>query len=156
MVVINCLGKFGALSRRHSSRVQKLQKYKKLGQTARTKSANYCENRNNNLIEKSQGTCTVGPATDEGPLPPWWQTWTSSSAVAEKTAVQGGSVLGVWWVMALVRQYSAPNVVSARKLKSIDVLHDKSTFMRKTVTLRFCVFEPLCGKGLRGNVRCSS
>ena len=26
--------------------------------------------------------------------------------------------MGVWWVMAWVRQYSAPNVVGARKLKA--------------------------------------
>ena len=37
-----------------------------------------------------------------------------SSAVA-----QSGSVLGEWWVMAWVTQYSAPNVVGARKLKAL-------------------------------------
>ena len=44
--------------------------------------------------------------------------------------------------MVWVRQYSAPNAVGARKNKSIDLLHDKSTFIRQTVPLRF---EPLFG-----------
>ena len=35
------------------------------------------------------------------------------------TALQGGSVLDGWWVMAWVRQYSAPNVVGARKLTAL-------------------------------------
>ena len=40
-----------------------------------------------------------------------------------------------------------------QKTNSIDVLHDKSTFIRKTVT---AVLSPSLGRGLRGNVRCSS
>ena len=40
-----------------------------------------------------------------------------------------------------------------QKTKSIDLLHDKSTFIRKTITLRF--WAPLWGR-LRGNVHCSS
>jgi len=39
--------------------------------------------------------------------------------------------------MAWVRQYSAPNVVGARKLKALIFLDEKSTLMQKTVTLRF-------------------
>ena len=50
--------------------------------------------------------------------------------------------MGEWWVMAWVRQYSAPNVVGARKLKAFifytinPLLYDKRSL---------CVFEPLLG-----------
>ena len=44
---------------------------------------------------------------------------TSSSAVAQKPRWRVGSVLGRWWVMAWVRQYSAPNVAGARILKAL-------------------------------------
>jgi len=56
-----------------------------------------------------------------------------------ETALQGGSVLGGWWVMAWVGQYYAPNRVGARKLKALIFysLHDKSTFIRKMDTVRF-------------------
>ena len=61
---------------------------------------------------------------------------TSSSAIAEKP------VLGGWWVMAWVRQYSAPNVVGARKLRALifytinPLLYDKRSL---------CVFSPSLG-----------
>ena len=39
--------------------------------------------------------------------------------LCRETALQGGPVLAGWCVMAWVRQYSAPNVVSARKQKAL-------------------------------------
>jgi len=70
---------------------------------------------------------------------------TSSSAVAKKTALQGGSVLGGWWVMAWVSQY-LHQTLSVPEAKSIGpLLYEKRPL---------CVFEPLLG--LRNNVRCSS
>ena len=57
-------------------------------------------------------------------------------------ALQGGSVLGEWWVIAWVRQYSASIVVGARKRKALifytinPLLYDKRSL---------CVFEPLFG-----------
>ena len=45
--------------------------------------------------------------------------YTKEFSCRRETALQGGSVLGGWWVIAWVRQYSAPNVVGARKLKAL-------------------------------------
>jgi len=59
--------------------------------------------------------------------------------------LQGGSVLDGWWVMAWVRQYSAPCVVGARKLKTLifyainPLLYDKRSL---------CIFEPIFHLGL--------
>ena len=54
--------------------------------------------------------------------------------------------------MAWVRQYSAPNVVGARKLNAL-IFYTINQLLYNKRSL--CVFEPLFG-GLRGNVRCSS
>ena len=54
--------------------------------------------------------------------------------------------------MAWVKQYSAPNVVGARKLKAL-IFYTINPLLYEKWPL--CVFEPLFGE-LRGNVRCSS
>ena len=80
--------------------------------------------------------------TERAPF--WWglPLSTSSSTVAEKPRCRGGSVLGEWWVMEWVRQYSAPNVVGVRKLKALifytinPLSYDKRSL---------CVFEPVFG-----------
>ena len=54
------------------------------------------------------------------------------------------SVCGEWWVMVWVRQYSAPNVVGARKLKALMFYTINSLLYRKQ---SLCVFEPLFGLG---------
>ena len=43
---------------------------------------------------------------------------------------------GCDWCMAWVRQYSAPNVVGARKLKA-SIFYTINPLLRKTATLRF-------------------
>ena len=49
--------------------------------------------------------------------------------------------------MACIRQYSAPNVVGARKLKAVIFLHDKSTFIRQTgLGATYAVYLRLIGK----------
>jgi len=73
---------------------------------------------------------------------------TSSLAVAEKPRCRMGPVLGGWWVMAWVRQYSAPNIVSARKLKAL-IFYTISPLLYEKRSL--CVFEPLFGE-FRSNV----
>ena len=51
--------------------------------------------------------------------------------------MQGGLVLGVWWVMAWVRQYSAPNVVEHLIFYTINpLLYEKRSL---------CIFEPPFG-----------
>jgi len=55
-------------------------------------------------------------------------------------------------VMVWVRQYSAPNIVIARKLKALIFYMINPLLYEKW---SFCFFEPLF-EGLRGNVRCSS
>jgi len=59
--------------------------------------------------------------------------------------LQGGSVLGGWWVMTWVRQYSALNIVGARKLKAF-IYYTVNPFFYEKWSL--CVFEPLSA-GLR-------
>ena len=86
-----------------------------------------------------------------------WSAYTSYKlnkqlSYCRETALQGGSVSGRWWVMAWVRQYSAPNVVGSRKLKALIFYTINPLWYEKR---SLCVFEPLFG-GLRGNVRCSS
>jgi len=73
--------------------------------------------------------------------------WNQVAQLSQRDRATGWVSIDGQWVMAWVRQYSESNVVGA-----IDLLHNRSTFIRKTVTLRF---EPLFG-GLTDNIRCSS
>jgi len=50
--------------------------------------------------------------------------------------------MSVWWLMALARQYSAPNVVGARKLKALICCTINHFYMKSG---HFCIFEPLFG-----------
>ena len=51
--------------------------------------------------------------------------------------------MGQFWVMAWVRQYSAPNVVGARKLATL-IFYTINPLLYEKRPL--CVFEPLLGK----------
>ena len=55
--------------------------------------------------------------------------------------LQGGSGLGGWWVIAWVRQHSAPNVVGARELKAL-IFHTINPLLYEKQSL---CFESLYG-----------
>jgi len=60
-----------------------------------------------------------------------------------ETVLQGESVLGGWWVMAWVRQYSTPNVVGARKVKAF-IFYTINALLYEKRSL--CIFELLFGE----------